>query len=54
MGPLAAAWPAITEQLLIRSLPPVDGLDIPDDLRQRAEAGTPIAAGELLAEVASS
>ena len=38
MGPLAAAWPAITEQLLIRSLPPVDGLDIPDDLRQRAEA----------------
>jgi len=38
MGPLAAAWPAITEQLLIRSLPPVDALDLPDDLRERAEA----------------
>ena len=38
MGPLAAAWPAITEQLLIRSLPPVDGLDLPDDLHKQALA----------------
>ena len=51
MGPLAAAWPAITEQLLIRSLPPVDDLHIPDDLRERAEAErgapwpTPLASG---------
>src|SRR3954468_9457061 len=38
MGPLAATWPAITAQLLTRSLPPVDDLHLPDDLRERAEA----------------
>src|SRR3954468_7371694 len=43
MGPLAATWPAITAQLLTRSLPPVDDLRLPDDLRERAtaERGTP-------------
>ncbi|WP_433381568.1 heparinase II/III domain-containing protein [Actinoplanes sp. CA-142083] len=38
MGPLAAAWPPITAGLLVRSLPPVDGLAAPPALRARAEA----------------